>query len=200
MRVAGASRAFVVIGGGKWDVPAFLGDGSRVGLDVAYLVIDDSPSTAHTIARACGHLGSATTVLGFPDLVLRPDDALATVVERHRVGDADVVLGLFTTHEPSLFDMVETAEETVLRIIIKPAATNLRMTWLVAAWGHMFTRFLNQWVDAHPMGEAAPGRELYIGDAMQAAIEAGLTVVGMEISEGGYDDAGVPGKMTWRSE
>lgn len=46
MHRAGASRAFVVVGTGKWDVPAFLEDGERVGLDLAYLVIENSPSTA----------------------------------------------------------------------------------------------------------------------------------------------------------
>lgn len=197
MRRAGAGRAFVVVGGGKWDVPAFLGDGDRVGLDLAYLVIEDSPSTAHTVARACRHLGDATTVLGFPDLVLQPADALGVIVDRHRVGDTDVVLGLFSTDEPSLFDMVEMDDESaVRRIVIKPPATNLRLTWLAAVWGGRFTGFLNEWVAAARPAEAAPGRELYVGDVVQAAIAAGLTVVGVEVPGGGYEDIGVPGGVS----
>jgi len=197
MHRAGASRAFVVVGTGKWDVPAFLGDGERVGLDLAYLVIANSQSTAHTVARACRHLGDATTVLGFPDLVLRPDDALGVIVERHRVGDADVVLGLFPTEEPSLFDMVEMDDEsTVQRIVIKPPATNLRLTWLAAVWGDRFTKFVNEWIAASTSAETAPERELYIGDVVQAAVTAGLGVVGVEVPGGGYDDIGVPGRVT----
>ena len=66
MRLAGAMRAFVVVGNGKWDIPAFLGDGDGVGLDLAYLVIADSPSMVHTVARACPRLGTATVLFGFP--------------------------------------------------------------------------------------------------------------------------------------
>jgi glucose-1-phosphate thymidylyltransferase len=196
---AGVSRALVVLGTGKWDVPAFLGDGARVGLDLAYLVIDDSPSTAHTVARASGHLGDATIVFGFPDLVLQPADALELLVARHRAGDADVVLGLFPTNDPSQFDMVETGSEGVVRqIVVKPAATNLRSTWLAAVWGAAFTAFVQEWVTVGRAAEAAPAREAYIGDVVQAAVVTGMRVVGVEVPGGAYDDVGAPGSLAGR--
>lgn len=199
MRRAGAARAFVVVGSGKWDVPAFLGDGQRVGLDLAYLVIDDSPSTAHTLARACRHLGEATVVLGFPDLVLSPDNALEVVVDRHRVGDVDVVLGLFPADDPSLVDMVETeVNGAVRRIAVKPRATKLRLTWLAAVWGARFTQFVDEWMAARSSAEAAQEREVYVGDIVQAAVAAGFAVVGVEIPDGGYADFGVPGAVIRR--
>lgn len=191
MRRAGVTRGLFVVGNGKWDVPAFLADGERVGLDLAYLVIDDSPSTVHTVARACRHLGDGTAVFGFPDLILRPDDALAAIVDRHYVGDADVVLGLFPTDDPSRFDMVETdGDGAVRRIVIKPAQTDLRLTWLAAVWGARFTAFVDEWVAAGRAHEIE--REAYVGDVVQAAIAAGLAVVAVEVPGGGYDDVGVP--------
>jgi len=198
MHRAGVVRALVVVADGKWDVLAFLGDGQCVGLDLAYLVMADSPSTAHTVARACPHIGDVTTVFGFPDLVLRPDDALSLIVDRHSVGDADVVLALFPTDDSSLFDMVETDGETVREIVIKPPATNLRLTWLAAVWSVRFTEFVNAWAAAGSSADATPGRELYIGDVVQAAIAEGLAVVGVEVPAGGYDDIGVPGGIPWR--
>lgn len=191
MRIAGARRAFVVVGSGKWDIPAFLGNGEGVGLDLAYLVIADSPSTVHTVARACRHVGEATVLFGFPDLVLRPDDPFAPIVDRHRDGGADVVLGLCPVDEPSLFDMVEMDGETVRRIEVKPVATSLHLTWIVAVWSATFTAFVEDWLGTRG-GEAPSGRELYMSDALLAASTAGLAVVGQEVRGGGYDDFGLP--------
>ena len=39
---AGASRAYVILREGKWDIPAYFVDGRIVGLDLAYIVIAES--------------------------------------------------------------------------------------------------------------------------------------------------------------
>jgi glucose-1-phosphate thymidylyltransferase len=199
MAHAGAERALVVLAPGKWDVAELLGDGERVGLDLGYLIVRDSRSTAHTVARALPHVGDANVVFGFPDLVLRPDDALRRLADRHAAGEADVVLGLFPTQECALFDMVETGGDgAVTRIVIKPAETDLRLTWLAAVWGSRFSAFLGEWVAAGRVEEVEPGREAYVGDVVQAAVEAGLTVVGVEVPGGGYVDVGAPGSPLGR--
>jgi glucose-1-phosphate thymidylyltransferase len=194
MAEAGADRALVVLAPKKWDIAELLGDGERVGLDLAYLVVRESPSTAHTVARALPHVDGATVLFGFPDLVLRPRDTLRLLAERYAAGDADVVLGLFPTDDHALFDMVEIGDRgAVQRIVIKPGETDLRLTWLAAVWGASFSDYLAEWVVSGRASEVEAGREPYVGDVVQAAVTEGLAVVGVEIPGGGYVDVGAPG-------
>ena len=39
MRLAGITNAYIVIREGKWDIPAYFGDGSILGLNLAYLMM-----------------------------------------------------------------------------------------------------------------------------------------------------------------
>src|SRR6187200_975011 len=49
---AGATRGYVVLRDGKWDIPAYFGDGHLVGLDLAYVVIPGSLGPPDTVDRA----------------------------------------------------------------------------------------------------------------------------------------------------
>ena len=89
--------------------------------------------------------------------------------------------------------MVEMQGETVCAIEVKPLTTGLQLTWLVAVWGAAFTAFLHEWVAAGAEDGAPSHRELYMSDALLAAISAGMTVAGLEVPGGGYADFGVPG-------
>ena len=42
MRLAGATKAYVILGNGKWDIPAYLGDGTLFNMHLAYLIISQS--------------------------------------------------------------------------------------------------------------------------------------------------------------
>ena len=39
MAAAGAWKVYIVLRDGKWDIPSYLGDGSRYGLSLAYLMM-----------------------------------------------------------------------------------------------------------------------------------------------------------------
>ena len=185
-RRAGARRVLVVIGHGKGDIPETLGD-SRAGLDLAYLTIEDSPSTVHTLDRATELVADAVVAVGFPDIVLQPDDILARALDRQRATGADVVLGLLPARRPEKVDMVALdGNGAVVGIEIKPASTTLRYAWVVAVWTPAFTRFLHEYA-------AAPqdhGRELYVGDVILAARSEGIRVDGVVAEEGSFFDVG----------
>ena len=188
-RAAGARRAFIVLGERKLDIPAYLGDGSLVGLDIAYLTVESSPSTVATIARAAPWLEGGTVAFGFPDILFDPVDALAALVRRQAETDAPVVLGLFPPLRPERVDMVETDEVgRVRRITIKPARTDLSLAWILAVWTAEFTRLLVGRATAAGPG----GRELYVGDVLQEAIDDGLDVRSVAFPEGAFVDVGTP--------
>ena len=182
MAAAGVRRCVVVLGHGKWDVPAFLGDGARHGLDLAYLTIADSPSTPATLDRAYEHVRGCRVVLGFPDILVSPPELFRPLL----AVEADVVLALFDADDPTLVDMVDVDADGVVRAVVpKPAVTGLRLAWLAAVWGPAFTELLH---DGGPWG--AEATERYVGDVVQDAIDAGLRVRGVRVEGGRYRDVG----------
>src|SRR5687768_16771071 len=52
LRKARIRKVYMIIREGKWDIPAYWGDGRMLGLDLAYMVIDGSTGPPDTIDRA----------------------------------------------------------------------------------------------------------------------------------------------------
>jgi glucose-1-phosphate thymidylyltransferase len=77
----------------------------------------------------------------------------------------------------------------VQRIIIKPGDTELRRTWGVAVWAPSFTEFMHEFLLSH-RHMAAESAEIFVGDIVQAAIDKGLRVRGVQVSEQPYRDIG----------
>lgn len=195
---AGVDRAFVVLGQGKWDIPAFLDEGAPAGLALAYLTIRRSPSTCHTVDRAFPFTRGAMVAFGFPDIVFEPVDALGHLRAHQEATGADVVLGLFPAERPEKMDMVDTdTTGRVRRVVIKPARTRLRDTWILAVWTPAFTEFLHERM---AKGGGQAGRELYVGDLVQAAIDEGWRVDGLGIADGRYRDIGTPEDLAAATE
>ena len=48
----GLSRALIVLRKGKWDIPQYFGDGSTVGLDLAYLIASNLNGVPFTVDQA----------------------------------------------------------------------------------------------------------------------------------------------------
>jgi glucose-1-phosphate thymidylyltransferase len=190
IRLGGATRTYVVVAEGKWDIPAYLGDGSLVGMDLAYLTIRRSPSTPTTADRAYPFVRDALVLFGFPDILFEPRDAFARMVARQSESDAEVVLGLFPTNRPEKVDMVDAdADGRVRDIVIKPRRTRLRFAWIAAVWSPEFTRFLHEHV-ASGAKPAERSDEEYVGHVIQAAIASGLHVDTVAFPEGRFHDIG----------
>lgn len=194
MRRSGAQTAYMIIGQGKWDIPAYLDDGALADIALAYLTMRRSPSTADSIDRAFPFVHDALVLLGFPDILIEPADAFSRLLERQRASGADAVLGLFEAQEPHRVDLVQLAADgRVRRIVIKPRRTRLRQCWLIAVWTPRFTGFLH----AH-LAEGAGGPredELFVGHVIQAAIDAGFVVDTVCFAGASYHDIGTPGDL-----
>lgn len=196
MRLAGARRAVVGLRPGKWDVPACLGDGAAYGLALAYTVLTDSPGVPWTVRRALDFAAGARVLLGFPDIVFRPADALARVERRQRERGADVVLGLFPARRPEKMDMVAVdADGRVRDIVIKPESTQLVHTWILAAWTPTFTGFLDAFLRELDSGGRVADDEVHVGDVVRTALSDGWRVDAVDIPEGVYRDIGTPDEL-----
>jgi len=188
LSVAGAARAVVVLREEKWDVARHLG-GEAFGVPLAYVCLKDSASLPESLDRAYPFVRGSRVALGFPDVQLEPADALARVAARQDESGADLVLGLFPATRPETTDMVEVDDVGgVVRLEVRPAATALRLCWMVAVWGAAFTEHLHRVVAP----ATASTSELQIGAVVAGAVEAGLDVRGIEIASGWYRDIGTP--------
>jgi glucose-1-phosphate thymidylyltransferase len=195
MRQAGVRQVYVVLRDGKWDIPRYFGDGEALGMDLAYLLMRRPDGPAFTVGQVYPFARGARVVLGFPDILFAPADAYVHVLEQQTRSGADVVLGLFPTDRPEKMDMVEVDDGGRVRAIrIKPAATQLRHTWLIAAWTATFTEYLHDHVQRlaqdHP--HSAVPDEVHFGRVLQSAIEHDLTIEAVAFPDGRCLDIGTP--------
>jgi glucose-1-phosphate thymidylyltransferase len=194
MRLAGVRRTYVVLRAGKWDIPAYLGDGHQLDMRLAYLMMGAPFGVPYTLDQAYRFLDRATVVFGFPDLLFQPDDAFVHLLNRRATTGADVVLGLFPADRPSKMDMVERGPEGRVReIVVKPAQTRLRYAWTIGVWGPVFTRFMHDYL-GHWQPTTTDGAtvepELFIGEVIQAAVTSGMVVQSAAFPHGGCVDIG----------
>jgi len=201
MRLAGVTRAYIVLRPGKWDIPGYLGDGTMFGMHLAYLMMRLPYGVPYTLDQAYPFVQDTLVVVGFPDIIFHPADAFGQLLSRRAITGADLVLGLFPADQPHKMDMVDLDDEgQVRRIAIKPLQTHLRYTWFIAVWTPVFTRFMHEYLAAilyENDHDGAPDhvieqRELYLGDVIQAAIDRGLQVESVTFPDGTYVDIGTP--------
>ena len=190
MHAAGVNRVYVILRQGKWDIPAYLGDGSRNGLHLAYLMMGLPYGTPYSIDQAYPFSQHAIVAFGFPDMVLAPGDIFKTLLEYRKSADADVVLGLFPADRSDKVDMVDVdSNGKVKQITLKPGHTHLRFTWGVAVWTPTFSRFLHEFLAAHQK-IAATEPEIFLGDIVQAGIDNGLNIHAIQVSAHPFLDIG----------
>ena len=200
-RRAGIDRALMILRRGKWDVPAHLGDGRRLGVRLAYLAIEPTGSVPETLDHAWPFVEDADVALGFPDTSFEPRDAYTHLLERlwHGEPRPEVVLGCVPTDRSEKTDMVETDGSgpdgggRVRRIVVKERDTGLSHAWMIAVWRPLFSRFLHQYLAERPA--AAGADELYPGHVLQAAIDDGLRVDAVVFPAGRFLDVGTPGDL-----
>lgn len=195
MQFAGAQKAYFILRDGKWDIPAYFGDGGMVGLPLGYLMMGLPYGVPFTLDQAYPFVGDATVLFGFPDILFQPGDAFARLLNRQAETRADLVIGLFPAHQAHKMDMVELDPNgRVLGITIKPRQTHLRYTWIIAVWGPRFSDFMHEFVVLRKKNQPYEQgqRELYLGDVIQAAIQAGERVENVVFGDGRYIDIGTP--------
>ncbi|WP_088893099.1 sugar phosphate nucleotidyltransferase [Leptolyngbya ohadii] len=189
MRSAGVQKAFFILRPGKWDIPAYFGDGSMLNMYLGYLTVHVSHGVPYTLDQAYPFVKGAMIALGFPDILFEPADAFVELVKQQDKTQADAMLGLFPAENYQKVGMVDfdPVSGQVFQIIEKPQQTNLKYMWAIALWTPRFTEFLHHFLQSH-----SPAKELPIGDVVQASIQAGLSVNAVPFPQGSYRDIGTP--------
>jgi glucose-1-phosphate thymidylyltransferase len=199
---AGIRKGYVIIRQGKWDIPAYWGDGNMVGMDLAYLVIEGSIGPPDTIDRANSFVKDKIVAFGFPDILFRPRDVFAKLLAKLDRSSSDVVLALMPAHDNKSMDMIDIdAHDYVRNIQLKPRKTSLKYAWFCAVWAPAFTEFLHSFLrKIRKAGGAGlvgnrridPQGDIPVGAVLRAAIHAKLKVEGVIFPTGRYVDIGTP--------
>jgi len=189
LAAAGATRTVVVIAPHKGELLRML-EGKRHGMALAYAVQSAPDGLPHAIRCAAPWLGTDDVVLGLPDTVVFPTDAMARARARLTADGADLVLGVFPVDEPERLGPVDVAPDgTVRRVLDKPGHREIPNSWGIAAWSARFTEFVCRWDEAQ--SARAPG-ERVLGHAFEAARVAGLGVRAELFADGRMIDIGTP--------
>ena len=200
MRDAGASRVFFVLRSGKFDIADYHGDGSALGLNLAYLVVGEPWGPPFSIAQAAPFVGEATVLAGFPDILVEPRDAFTRAVARLDACGAEVVLGVYPLSRHDPIDLVERLPDgRVTRLVPKedrPERGDHDLGYLFAAWTPTFTRFLVSTTSALSAqarsGLHGPAPEWPLGSVIALALQAGLAVDSVLVDDGAFLDIGSP--------
>ncbi len=201
-REAGIHKGYIIIRDGKWDIPAYWGDGQRLNMDLAYVVIEGSSGPPDTIDRAYSFVKDKIVAFGFPDILFRPSDVFIKLLTQLDRRTTDVVLALFPAHDTKAMDMIDLDTRLRVRSVhLKPRVTRLKYAWLCAVWTPVFTEFLHQFLRRVRKGQHAelirnrridPQGDIPVGAVLRAAVQANLKVEGVIFPTGRYIDIGTP--------
>ncbi|MEM4655087.1 MAG: sugar phosphate nucleotidyltransferase [Thermosphaera sp.] len=189
MRIAGATKIYTIINTEKTDILAYLGSGSKFGLEICYLIQEKARGMPDAINTVTRWIHSDTIILfGMPDTVFTPENALNSILNLLLDSRADLVLGLFPTNKPHYFGMVEFDENyRPLAFIDKPKSSNLKFFWGIGCWKFTFMRVINQYIEENINSQ----KEMLLSDVFKFALYQNLDILVYPFHEGKYYDIGI---------
>src|SRR5579875_511231 len=174
----GADKLCFVISPGKSDILEYYG--SRLwGADIAYVVQPNPGGLCDAVFRAAPLITeSETVIVGLPDTVWSPEDALT------HLPDDQLSFLLFPVEKPELFDAVVTDDHgSVKRIDVKRRDAGSH--WIWGAFKMPGTVFH----ELHSIWCRPERRDEYFGTLVNAWLEEGGRAVGVRAGRG-YVDVG----------
>jgi glucose-1-phosphate thymidylyltransferase len=169
------------------EIEQVVGDGSRFGVRISYILQDEPLGLAHAVLTAEPFLGSSPFVMYLGDNLLQ--GGISELVAAFREHEPDALILLTPVSDPENYGVAELASapagETgrVVRLIEKPQrpATDLALVGV-----YMFTDQIHE--AARAIEPSARG-ELEITDAIQHLVDAGMRVE-PHIVRGWWKDTG----------
>lgn len=198
----GIEHQRVVIAPDKKDISDLLGSGCALGAQISCTTIADSRGVPDSLSAGLTEHLESNVVLVFPDIMFEPRAAIAQGMAEFRESDCDVLLSLVPSARGEKVDMVIADDNGIVsRIHPKPGAGIRGWTWVTAAWSPAFSAYLQRYAaDIADADERSQGREHYVGDVMNAAIDDGLSVRSARFPNGTMIDIGTPDDFAaaWR--
>jgi glucose-1-phosphate thymidylyltransferase len=163
------------------EIRAAVGDGSRFGVSIEYIVQDEPLGLAHALLTAEPFLGASPFVMYLGDNLLR--DGIVDLVDTFRTEQPDALILLTPVPDPENYGVAELHDGRVARLVEKPKEpeTNLALVGV-----YMFTTSI---FEAARAIEPSWRGELEITDAIQTLVDGGRRV-DPHIVHGWWKDTG----------
>ena len=185
LRDAGVEEIGIVLGNkGREAIQEFLGDGSRFGVDVTYIVQGRPLGLAHAVACASDFVGDDDFVVYLGDNILHR--GIDDLVRSFQAGDHAAGIALQHVDNPQQFGIADVGEEGEVRELIeKPddPPSDLALIGIYAFSPAIF--------DAIKRIEPSWRGELEITDAIQLLLDEGHSI-DSHVVEGWWKDTGKP--------
>jgi glucose-1-phosphate thymidylyltransferase len=163
------------------EIRAAVGDGSRFGVRIEYIVQDQPSGLAHAVLTAERFLGDSAFVMYLGDNLLQ--GGIEDLVAAFRANRPDALILLTPVADPEHYGVAELSNGTVVRLVEKPAEPK---TDLALVGVYMFTPQVH---DAAKAIKPSRRGELEITDAIQHLVDKGLRVE-PHIVKGWWKDTG----------
>jgi glucose-1-phosphate thymidylyltransferase len=163
------------------EIRTAVGDGSRFGAAVTYVVQDAPSGLAHAVLTAEPYLGDESFVMYLGDNLLQ--GGITGLVESFRADQPDALILLTAVSDPENYGVAELEDGCVVRLVEKPVAPQSDLA-LVGVY--MFTAAIH---DAARAIEPSLRGELEITDAIQHLVDSGARVQ-PHIVRGWWKDTG----------
>ena len=163
------------------EIREAVGDGSRFGVSVTYIVQDRPAGLAHAVLTAEPFLGDDSFVMYLGDNLLQ--GGITELVDRFRQSEPDALILLTPVEDPESYGVAELDGDRVVALVEKPVQPRSNLA-LVGVY--MFTAAIH---DAARAIEPSDRGELEITDAIQHLLDRDLCVES-HIVRGWWKDTG----------
>jgi len=186
LREAGITDIGIILGNVMPEkVQEFLGDGSKFGVKLTYIVQGEPKGIAHAVNCAKQFMGQDPFVVYLGDNLLK--NGIKTIPEKMVKEKADCIISLCPVKEPQRYGIAELSPDgkSVLRTVEKPREpkSNLAVIGVYA--------FNQSFFKVYPKLKPSWRNEYEITDAITQLIDAGYKVLPHRV-EGWWKDTGKP--------
>lgn len=186
LRNAGITDIGVILGNMMPEkVEEFLGDGSKFGVDLTYIVQGEPKGIAHAVNCAKDYMDDCQFIVYLGDNILK--NGIDTIPKKMMENEADCIISLMPVKEPRRYGIAELSEDgkSVLRTVEKPKnpRSNLAVIGIYA--------FNSSFFEVYPRLKPSWRNEMEITDAISLLIDSGFKVLPHHV-EGWWKDTGKP--------
>ena len=186
LTAAGVTGAAIVVGYKAESIRSYFGDGSELGIELAYFVQEKQDGTGKAAEPAREYLLGGPFFFSFGD-ILTETSAYMGMAELFRSEPTDLLLAVRRVHDPSRFGAVRMQDGHIQEIVEKPAAGEAPSNWVNAGI------FISRPVlfDYTARLALSPRGEYEIPDAFRMMIADGRIVRAYEL-DAYWRDVGTP--------
>jgi len=178
--------ALLVVGYKQELIRNYLGDGSKFGIDLNYVVQEKALGTAHAIGLAKEYIGKEDFLVIYGDLLVGPE-AVKAILQAHKSGGV-ATMGVVPVTQPEQYGIVKLDENRVIDIIEKPRHDEASGN-LVNAGIYVFSEEIFHAIERT---QVSSRKELEVTDSLKLLIEAGAAIFAVQIDPTVWMDIGRP--------